>query len=208
VSGDRELGAWAGCRRIEGDLLVTGVSSLARLGSLEAVSGTLAVRGSSVESLDGLERLRSVGGLALKENQKLDDVSALESLESAQRLSFVGNPRLSSPSGLSRLSEVKQLIVRESAFLSLQGLEGLARIDSLRIQNNRNLISLRALNGVRSVRELVLEGNPVVCASFGVLTGLTVPPPKLVARGNPGLRSVEIKHLRAPEAPRDSIALR
>jgi hypothetical protein len=208
VRGDQELAGWAGCRRIEGDLVMSGVSSLSPLASLEAVGGTLAVRASSAESLDGLERLRSVGGLALEENQKLDDISALESLDTAKRLSFVGNPRLSSPNGLSGLSELEQLVVRESAFLSLHGLEGLTRIDSVQIRNNPNLISLRALNEVRFAREVVLEGNPIVCGSFGVLTGLSVAPLQLVARSNSSLRSAELRHLRAPEAARDGIALR
>jgi hypothetical protein len=208
VGGDQELASWAGCRRIEGDLVVNGVSSLSPLASLEAVGGTLSVRASTAESLDGLERLRSVGGFALEKNQKLDDISALASLASAKRLSFVGNPRLSSPSGLSGLSELQQLIVRESAFLSLHGLEGLTRIDSVQIQNNPNLISLRALNGVRFAREVVLEGNAIVCGSFGVLTGLSVPPLQLVARRNSSLRTAELRHLRAPEAARDGIALR
>ena len=207
--GDQELAGLVGCRRIEGDLVVSGVSSLSPLASLEAVSGTLAVRGSTAESLGGLERLRSVEGLALEQNQKLDDISALESLDSAKRLSFVGNPRLSRPTGLSRLSELEQLVVRDTAFLSLHGLEGLTRIDSLQIQNNPKLISLGALNEVRFSREVVLEGNPIVCASFGVLTGLSVPPLQLVARSNSSLRSADLRHLlRAPKAERDGIALR
>jgi hypothetical protein len=205
---DQELAGWVGCRRVQGDLVVSGVSSLSQLASLEAVSGTLAVRSSTAESLGGLERLRSVAGLALEENQKLDDISALESLDTAQRLSFVGNPRLSRPSGLSRLSELEQLVVRDSAFRSLQGLEGLTRIDNVQIQNNPKLISLRALNEVRSSREVVIEGNPIVCGSLGVLTGLSVPPLRLIARSNSSLRPAELKHLRAPEAAHDGIALR
>ena len=208
VRGDQELAGLVGCRQIDGDLLVSGVSSLSPLASLEAVRGTLAVRASTADSLRGLEQLRSVSGLALEENPELDDISALESLESAQRLSFVGNPKLSTPSGLSRLSELEQLVVRESAFLSLHGLEGLTRIGSVQIQHNPKLISLRALNDVRSAREVVLEGNPRVCGSLGVLTGLSLPPLQLVARSNSSLRSTELKHLRAPEAVRDGIALR
>jgi hypothetical protein len=208
VRGDQELAGLAGCRRIESDLVVSGVSSLAPLASLEAVRGTLAVRASTAESLRGLEQLRSVSGLALEENPELDDIESLESLETAQHLSFVGNPKLSTPSGLSQLSELDQLVVRDSAFLSLHGLEGLTRVGSVQIQNNAKLISLRALNDVRSAREVVLEGNPRVCASFGVLTGLSLPPLRLVARSNSSLRSADLKHLRAPEAVRDGIALR
>jgi hypothetical protein len=208
VRSDGELARFAGCRRIEGDLTVSGVSSLAPLASLERVFGTLAVHASNTESLTGLERLRSVGGLALEANPELDDVSALESLETAARLSFVGNPRLSSPSGLARLSELDQLVVRETAFLSLHGLEGLTRVDSVRIHDNPKLISLRALNEVRVAREVVLEGNPIVCGSFGVLAGLNLPPLQLLARNNSSLRSVELRHLRAAEGTPDGLALR
>lgn len=206
--GDQQLASFAGCRRIEGDLAVSGVSTLSPLASLERVDGTLAIKASSVDSLSGLERLRSVGGLTLEANQKLDDVSALESLESSKRLSLVGNRKLSSPTGLSRLSELDELVVRESAFLSLHGLEGLTRIDSLEIQDNPKLISLRALNGVRFSREVVLEGNPIVCGSYGVLAGLTLPPLQVVARNNFSLRSADLKQLRAPAVARDGIALR
>jgi len=208
VQSDRELAGLAGCRRIQGDLTLSGVTALSPLASLERVDGALTIRASAVESLSGLERLRSTGGLALEANPHLDDISALESLEATQSLSFVSNPRLSGPSGLSQLSELDRLVVRDSAFLSLHGLEGLTRVDSLQIQNNAKLISLRALNGVRVSREVVLEGNPIVCASLGVLAGLTVPPLQLVARNNFSLRTAQLRHLRAPEVARDGIALR
>ncbi len=208
VQSDRELAGLAGCRRIQGDLAVSGVTALSPLAALEAVDGALTIRASSVESLSGLERLRSTRGLALEANPHLDDLSALESLETVQNLSFVSNPRLSGPSGLSQLTELDQLVVRDSAFLSLHGLEGLTRVDSLQIQNNPKLISLRALNGVRVSREVVLEGNPIVCGRLGVLNGLTLPPLQLVARNNFSLRAAELKHLRAPDAAPDGIALR
>ena len=67
VRGDQELAGLVGCRRIDGDLLVSGVSTLSPLASLEAVRGTLAVRASTADSLRGLEQLCSVSGLVTTE---------------------------------------------------------------------------------------------------------------------------------------------
>jgi hypothetical protein len=202
VEGDAALGAYAGCQRVTGNLVLRGVSTLAPLAALTRVDGTLGVEKSDLESLEGLEALRSVESLSLRDNAELDDISSLSALNRAVRVELRNNPGLTAPEGLSGLTEVDEIVIEHNGFLTLKGLDGLERVGHAEIRGNAKLISVSALNGVRRLDSLVLQGNPRICGKLGVFAGILTPPRELTAGKNHALRASEIEHLRPANAGR------
>jgi hypothetical protein len=195
VHSDIDLISYSGCRRIDGDLTLAGISNFAPLFRLEQVDGQLKLIGNSAHTLTGLEHLRAVDTLVIDSNQQLDDIDALSNLSVVTRVIFNGNPNLASPKGLDGVLSLNELVVRQSGFLSLAGLEHVHRVGRLVISDNHRLISIGGLRHVTRIDELVLERNSRICASPGLFRGLEQPPIYSSIRHNPTLFDYEIAKL-------------
>lgn len=100
VQSDAELVKYAGCSYVAGNLELQGITSLAALGALRTVEGTLRIgRTERLYTLAGLENLRSVSTLELHHNVALINAGALAELAEARRASVTDNPRLSAAYG-------------------------------------------------------------------------------------------------------------
>ncbi|HEY4160326.1 MAG TPA: hypothetical protein VGM29_19575 [Polyangiaceae bacterium] len=101
VASDAALRKFADCTRVDGDLVLNGVSDLEPLAHVHAINGTLSIgHTSALYSLSGLERLCSVDALRLTYNARLIDASALDGVKSVQRIEIAHNPRLCARFGL------------------------------------------------------------------------------------------------------------
>lgn len=126
AQNDAELRRYRGCDRIDGDLLVRGVTSLEPLAALERVAGHLRVEHTEkLYSLAGLERLQSVRELTLAHNHGLISGGALSTLARAERVHVSDNPRLTRSYGLMRGLEHSHARVDFSHNLGLSA-EGIA----------------------------------------------------------------------------------
>jgi Receptor L domain len=120
IQTQAELGRYAGCTQIDGDLLVEHVDSLAPLAALEAVAGKLRIEHTRhLYSLAGLENLERVRELSLEDNTGLIDGGALHGLLHAERAHIAKNPRLSRAHGF------EQGLVQSGASLELTHNAGL-----------------------------------------------------------------------------------
>lgn len=176
ITTREELQQLAGCRRVDGDLIVSGLRSrdLLPLTDLRLVSGTLELNLYS-GSLVGLQNLTRVGHLTLTDL----DVPTLEPLISLGfissgigengRLTIRRSPRLQNLSGLGSLREVGSIEISENPGLtSLDGLRVPPHVEELMIASNPNLGDLSGLAGLSSFERLDLQDN----ASLARLQGL------------------------------------
>jgi hypothetical protein len=125
VQNDAELARYEGCERIDGDLLVTGVSSVAPLAELVQVIGSLRIeRTERLYTLSGLESLRGARDLELRNNAGLISGAALASLTQVGHVTVEQNPRLSGARGLMRSLRQSgaQIQLVRNAGLSAEGL--------------------------------------------------------------------------------------
>ena len=182
-----ELAAYRGCGLIEGDLTVSGVSSLAALSDVHAIAGSLTISDTArLSTLAGLEQLQTVTRLELRRNAALRSVAELSRLHQARTVTIDGNPALRNLEGFSGLSKIESLSVRQTGLYSLHGLENLLTVGLLEIQNNSELIDPSALNGVIQASEVVVAQNPRLCSYFGFLAGIQRPG-RVALSGNIGL---------------------
>jgi hypothetical protein len=124
VRSDAELVRYDGCERIDGDLLVVGVSSLAPLASLVQVNGELRIEHTQrLYSLAGLESLRGVRELELRDNAGLISGAAMRSLTQVGHLTIARNPRLSGARSLMHALEQSgaELELEHNAGLAAEG---------------------------------------------------------------------------------------
>ncbi|HET7543234.1 MAG TPA: hypothetical protein VFK05_25345 [Polyangiaceae bacterium] len=169
---DAELVPFRRCALIEGDLAVSGVTSLAPLSQLRAVSGTLSVANTAVEGLGDLGSVASVGRLEVRDNSQLSSLAGLSHLGKARELVIQGNSQLRTLHGLSGLRELGRLSIQGTSLYSLNGVDNLSEVNELDLVGNLELIDPRALNQVQHASSVVIRQNPRLCAQFGLLAGL------------------------------------
>ena len=201
---DAETVTFAGCRRVNGDLTLSRLSSLKPLRELQRVDGRLTLVNNRFEALSGLEHLRRVGSIVLESNDELTDVSALGQLAEASKVVFKGNLKLASPSGLGPLSTLDELQIVDSGFLSLAGLESLRQIRRLDISGNRKLTSIRGLSHVETIDDLTLAGNGRICAQQGFFGGLAQAPHHISISHNPTVFPFETAKLESTKNLREA----
>jgi hypothetical protein len=169
---DAELAPYQRCALIEGDLAVSGVTSLAPLVQLRAVSGALSVASTSVDELADLGSLSSVGRLEVRNNSQLSTLAGLSHLGKAREVVIVGNSELRTLDGLSGLRELGRLSIQGTSLYSLHGVDNVSKVNELELVDNPKLIDPRALNHVQEAHSVVIRQNPRLCAHFGLLAGL------------------------------------
>lgn len=192
VTTREELEQLAGCERIDGDLIVSGLRSrdLSPLSSLRLVSGTLELSLSG--SLVGLERLTRVGHLTLTDldvptlepllglnfvsggggedgrltiqrSQSLQNLSGLASLREVGSIELSENPGLASLDGLRVPPHLRELLIASNPNLrALGGLADLRSFDRLELRDNASLVRLRGLEGVVSGASLHISNSPAL----------------------------------------------
>jgi hypothetical protein len=140
--------------------------------------------GTALQDLSGLEFVTQLYGLSLSENPALSSLAGLEnvafvdqlylswnpvlsnielpSLGEVATLILAGNPQVEHLRGLPALTHLDGLELTEQPGLtSLEGLEAVIGMDGvLRLSENANLASLRALASVDHARALLVENNP------------------------------------------------
>jgi len=80
-------------------------------------------------------------------------------------------------------------IRRTERLYSLSGLENLRRVDTLRIERNRGLISIRSLNALAHAEKVSIVANPRLSSSQGLMDGLKRVAADITMVGNVGLRA-------------------
>jgi hypothetical protein len=156
VYGNAALERVSGCSEIQGDLRISGVTSLKPLAGLKQVHGTLAIEDSpKLADFAGLEGLSQVDTLVVNRTGAFTTVG-LEGLRTIGRLAIAENPRLNSIAGLNQVREVGQVVIvgnpRLSAYYGL--LPGLEHNPSrVVVEGNRGLSTAdtAALSQVRVV---------------------------------------------------------
>lgn len=195
-----DLSRFKDCGQIAGNLRIenSSLEGLDALKNLVSVSGALVIKHNPrLENLDGLRSLRAVGSLQIRDNAELASVEGLGALESSLRVSLVSNPKLRRLTGLSGISELNSLVLSKNGLYSTSGLEGLREVGDLVIAQNRYLISLGGLSGLRRARSIRIQGNPRICAQAGLLPQLTEVAGPLELRANSGLFADDVSRLTA-----------
>jgi hypothetical protein len=134
---------------------------------------------SNISNLNGLIVLTSIGGtLHIDNNQSLTSITGLDSLNAVGGnlnigLSFwgVGNPVLNSLLGLSHLTSVAGTlnVALNPSLHSLVGLESLATIGCLSINQNDSLVSLMGLVNLTTVATPIdIRDNPSLTSLAGL----------------------------------------
>lgn len=190
ITTREELARLEGCRRVEGDLTVTGLRSrdLSPLSALSLVSGTLTLSMSG--TLSGLENLRRVGHLSLADldvptlepltnltfltghgdgqltilqSPSLRNLAGLGSLRTLGGIEISGNARLETLAGLRVPSHLESILVASNPNLKdLVGLSSLSSFDRLDLRDNDSLRQLQGLEGVSSAASLHLSNSPAL----------------------------------------------
>jgi hypothetical protein len=80
-------------------------------------------------------------------------------------------------------------IRRTERLYSLSGLENLRRVDTLRIEQNRGLISIGSLNALAHAEKVSIVANPRLSSSRGLMDGLKRVAAEITMVGNVGLRA-------------------
>jgi hypothetical protein len=132
---------------------IRGVESIETIAQLHLTGLTALPR------LPAFDALRHIGDLELIELSRVADLAPLSSLTSADRTSLSLMDSLSSLHGLEQLSRAGRLLIEDLLALeSLEGLRGLQNVDTLWIQGDDKLESLRGLT-LKSARELAVRYN-------------------------------------------------
>jgi hypothetical protein len=158
VYGNAALERVSGCAEIQGDLRISGVTTLEPLAGLTKVHGTLTIEDSpKLAKMTGLEQLSHVDGLVLSRTG-LFTTQGLEGLRVVKRLAVAENPRLISVAGLNQVREVGQVVIVNNPRLSgyygllpglahnpsrvvIEGNRGLAKADTAALSQVRVLAS-------------------------------------------------------------------
>jgi hypothetical protein len=118
VYGNAALERVSGCAEIEGDLRISGVTSLKPLAGLKQVHGTLTIEDSpKLADMAGLEDLSQVDTLVVTRTGAFT-TQGLEGVRKIGRLAIAQNPRLNSIAGLNQVREVGQVVIVDNPRLS------------------------------------------------------------------------------------------
>ena len=199
IASDADLAQLQDVSCVDGDLLVAGLDtdSIALL-PLATVTGDVVIAGNAhLTSLDGFGDLREVGGSVLVQgNDALVDITELGQLQRADALQLVGDNALVDVAGLAPLGVFHGgiTIADNGAMTTLHGLEGLTIVDkTISITSNRHLISLAALDSLRSVSLIEVSGNTAL-TDLG-LTGLEKVDVRVILTSNAVLPSATLPAL-------------
>src|SRR5262245_10830457 len=118
VYGNAALERVSGCAEIQGDLRISGVTSLKPLAGLKQVHGTLTIEDSpKLADFAGLEALSEVDTLVVTRTGAFT-TEGLEGVRKIGRMAVAENPRLNSLAGLNQVREVGQVVIVNNPRLS------------------------------------------------------------------------------------------
>jgi len=124
VRSDAELGRYAACARITGDLVLEGVTSLEPLAGLRQVDGALRIQSTErLYTLDGLENLENLRELSLHKNRALINAGGLNGVAQVFSVTITENPRLTKSFGLLKGLRMRpaRITITENAGLDAEG---------------------------------------------------------------------------------------
>mmetsp|Transcript_88251 Transcript_88251/g.227571 ORF Transcript_88251/g.227571 Transcript_88251/m.227571 type:complete len:625 (+) Transcript_88251:138-2012(+) len=163
--------------------------ALESLHGLEGITEarTLRVRNTTrLRSLRGLEGITTVGDLRIQSNLALQNISALCGINGSNVVGFLNDG-----------TRTEIIIEGNPSLQSLQGLEGVAAIDSLLLHSNQALKDISALSGAKGIVGGDLAGISILdCPALESLhglegiTGVTGWGGGIRLVGNPSLRDV------------------
>lgn len=154
---------------------IASAADAAAFASCRTVTGDLAIEGSDLTDLTALSELHGVSGtLTIRDNSKLRSLTGLEHLESLTSLELRGN-----------------------GLYDTRGIEGLRRVETLVIADNRLLISLRGFRNLEHVDALVVSHNSRIAAQLGLFPALGRVEGAVLVRSNLGLSGHDVAGLLA-----------
>lgn len=192
--------------------------NLASLNSLDVLSQfnlqRLSLANCPLTNLEGLNMPSNNRSVSLYNMPNLDDISWLEQFESFGTLYIGVCPLLDNMNSLRNLREVSWLTIDSLNLTSLEGLENIRQITSLRISDCDQIYDFKPLIGIDSLSHLMLSDNELIKSLEGLenlryvsnelniisnnnlknideLRNLATCPKILLIRTNPLLESIE-----------------
>ncbi len=178
ISGENitDLSGLQGLTRVKGSLNISRnnqLTNLAGLENLQSVASLLRIEvNPRLRNLNGLAQLRHVGGMTIAFNDSLSNMGELPNLESLSFLSIQNNFSLENLDGLENLESLGAFTLNFNLALSQinglsQAISTTADLGSIRINGNRALSNLEALNGLKSILgDLEITGNDALVNLF------------------------------------------
>jgi hypothetical protein len=145
--------------------------SIAALGGLESVRGSIQIYRSGLTDLTGLDNLEQVGGdLVLDRNATLTDISALSNLEAlGGAFALHSSPAVATLAGLENLERVGGLSLYSTTLTDVAALTALTVIDGdVRIQENAVLENVDGLSNVEHISGALQVSYGEALSSFGL----------------------------------------
>ncbi|HWP08634.1 MAG TPA: hypothetical protein VNN72_22990 [Polyangiaceae bacterium] len=159
----------------------------------------------SVADAEAFGRCRTVTGDLTIEGTDLTDLGALSELRAVTgALTIRNNANLRSLTGLEHLERLTSLELRENGLYDTRGVEGLRRVETLVIANNRHLISLRGFRNLEHVDALFVSRNPRIAAQLGLFPALGRVEGAVLVHSNLGLSDHDLARLLARVSGRQS----
>jgi hypothetical protein len=150
-----------------------GVANLRALSNVHGSISTLDINGNpNLNSLEGLENVTTIHTLSIRYVPKLTSLKGLSGLKTTHSMS-ISRTGIRDLRGLDQLTQASKgdvelsgnefAIFDNSKLETLDGLDALeGELDALTISNNAVLRDLRALGKVTRVKNLTIEGNPLL----------------------------------------------
>ncbi|WP_433508558.1 leucine-rich repeat domain-containing protein [Nonomuraea sp. CA-143628] len=158
------LKALTGLERL--DLSRTGISHLADLTELAALTELNVSRCVRLEDLEGLGDKPALTTLKIEGCARLTSLRGLGTLPGITRLSLTGCDELTDLRGITGLTGLEGLVISGCAGLaSLEGVEQLPSLRWVSIVDSPEVRDLSPLSAVPALRKLLLSGQPVTDAS-------------------------------------------
>lgn len=159
------------------------------------IEGDVNIQGSSIRNLYGLSVLTSIGGsLSIRYNDLLSNVTGLNNLtQIGSLLSIEYNDSLKNITAFFNLTDIGTFIYIQgnAALTSLNGLEGITTIRRLVIWNNDGLTSLTGLDNLTSISVYLSIYHNDSLINFSGLNQLDSIGGDLIITFNAGLTSME-----------------
>ncbi|GAB5400625.1 MAG: hypothetical protein Aureis2KO_22100 [Aureisphaera sp.] len=154
------------------DLLITNVTDISNLASLESVRN-LYISDSNLENLNGLENLTNLNEgprkIVITNNQNLEDVSALQGIrDQIDWLEIKDNPNLANLDGLGLSENADRLYVENMAIENFDGILSPANVWSIWLLDLPNLTSFEGLNNIETIGWFRLEDTPNISSFQGL----------------------------------------
>jgi len=170
------------------------LTTLLPLSNMVYENGNLSISGnSSLVDLSGLENIGSQASLRISGNNSLTSLTNFANIDSVDHeVVFSNNIVLASLEGLGNLRQIGGgLSILNNGCMSLVGLEGLTTInESLTIEFNDNLTSLSGLVNLTHLEENLVIDQNIALPNLNGLQGLTEIPGTIFIRENASLTSL------------------